>query len=96
MARKSIIIDTSEYWLNFSEGLLDGQFDELKALVFEKLDAIVKSSSRVAMVNALIRPYLNSSKGQITAHSALRADFGPIHPGLRDQLAARLRHTCPV
>jgi hypothetical protein len=56
----------SEYWLNFSEGLLDDQFDALKALVFEKLDSIVKSSSLVEMVNALIRPYLNSSKGQIT------------------------------
>jgi hypothetical protein len=56
----------SEYWLNFSEGLLDDQFDELKMLVFEKLDSIVKASSLVEMVNALIRPYLNSSKGQIT------------------------------
>jgi len=56
----------SEYWLNFSEGLLDDQFDALKVLVFEKLDSIVKSSSLVEMVNALIRPYLNSSKGQIT------------------------------
>jgi len=35
-------------------------------LVFEKLDSIVKASSLVEMVNALIRPYLNSSKGQIT------------------------------
>jgi hypothetical protein len=56
----------SEYWLNFSDGLLDDQFDELKVLVFEKLDSIVKASSLVEMVNALIRPYLNSSKGQIT------------------------------
>ena len=56
----------SEYWLHFSEGLLDDQFDALKVLVFEKLDSIVKSSSLVEMVNALIRPYLNSSKGQIT------------------------------
>ena len=54
------------YWLTFSEGLLDGQFDALKVLVFEKLDSIVKASSLVEMVNALIRPYLNSSKGQIT------------------------------
>jgi hypothetical protein len=54
------------YWLTFSAGLLDGQFDALKGLVFEKLDAIVKASSLVEMVNALIRPYLNSSKGQIT------------------------------
>jgi hypothetical protein len=35
-------------------------------LVFEKLDAVVKASSLVEMVNSLLRPYLNSSKGQIT------------------------------
>jgi hypothetical protein len=56
----------SRYWLDFSEGLLGDQFDELKVLVFEKLDSIVKASSLVEMVNSLIRPYLNSSKGQIT------------------------------
>lgn len=56
----------SEYWLKFSEGLLDEQFDEFKVLVFEKLDSIVKASSLVEMVNSLIRPYLNTSKGQIT------------------------------
>jgi hypothetical protein len=55
----------SDYWLTFSEGLLDDQFDELKALVFEKLDSIVKASSLVEMVNSLLRPYLNSCKGQI-------------------------------
>jgi hypothetical protein len=56
----------SDDWLNFSEGLLDDQFDEFKVLVFEKLDSVVKASSLVEMVNSLIRPYLNSSKGQIT------------------------------
>src|ERR671919_91301 len=56
----------SDYWLTFSDGILDDQFDEFKALVFEKLDSIVKASSLVEMVNSLIRPYLNSSKGQIT------------------------------
>ncbi|MGI9449190.1 MAG: hypothetical protein ACR2QH_00790 [Geminicoccaceae bacterium] len=56
----------SNYWLTFSEGLLDDQFDELQVRVFEKLDSIVKASSLVEMVNSLIRPYLNSSKGQIT------------------------------
>jgi hypothetical protein len=55
-----------DYWLNFSEGLLDQRFDEFKVLVFEKLDSIVKVSSLVEMVNSLIRPYLNSSKGQVT------------------------------
>jgi hypothetical protein len=54
------------YWLNFSEGILDDQFDAFKMLVFEKLDQVVKASSLVEMVNSLIRPYLNSCKGQIT------------------------------
>ncbi len=56
----------SQQWLDFAEGLLDTQFASFKALVFEKLDTIVQSSSLVEMVNAFIRPYLNSSKGHIT------------------------------
>ena len=56
----------SQQWLDFSAGLLDTQFESFKALVFEKLDAIVQSSSLVEMVNSFIRPYLNSSKGHIT------------------------------
>ena len=56
----------SQQWLDFAEGLLDNQFEPLKAVVFEKLDAIVQASSLVELVNSFIRPYLNSSKGQIT------------------------------
>jgi hypothetical protein len=54
------------FWLACAEGLLGDDFDSLKALVFDKLDSIVRASSLVEMVNALIRPYLNSCKGQIT------------------------------
>jgi Transposase len=56
----------SQQWLDFAEGLLDNQFALLKVLVFEKLDAIVQASSLVELVNSFIRPYLNSSKGQIS------------------------------
>ena len=56
----------SQQWLDFAEGLLDNQFVLLQAVVFEKLDAIVQASSLVELVNSFIRPYLNSSKGQIT------------------------------
>ena len=56
----------SQQWLDFAEGLLDNQFAPLQAVVFEKLDAIVQASSLVELVNSFIRPYLNSSKGQIT------------------------------
>jgi hypothetical protein len=56
----------SQQWLNFAEGILNNQFELLQVLVFEKLDAIVQASSLVELVNSFIRPYLNSSKGQIT------------------------------
>ncbi len=56
----------SQEWLDFADGLLDDQFAALKVLVFERLDSIVKASSLVEMVNSLIRPYLNSCRGQIT------------------------------
>jgi hypothetical protein len=52
--------------LDFAEGLLENQFAPLQAMVFEKLDAIVQASSLVELVNSFLRPYLNSSKGQIT------------------------------
>ena len=55
-----------DLWLACAEGLLGDEFETLKALVFDKLDTIVRASSLVEMVNSLIRPYLNSCKGQIT------------------------------
>ena len=55
-----------DFWLACAEGLVGDAFDSLKALVFDKLDSIVRASSLVEMVNSLIRPYLNSCKGQIT------------------------------
>jgi len=56
----------SQQWLDCAEGLLENRFEPLKAVVFEKLDAIVQASSLVELVHACIRPYLNSSTGQIT------------------------------
>ena len=55
-----------DFWLACAEGLLGDEFDALKTLVFDKLNTIVRASSLVEMVNSLIRPYLNSCKGQIT------------------------------
>src|SRR6266705_1763971 len=55
-----------EFWLACAEGLVGDEFDTLKALVFDKLDSIIRASSLVEMVNSLIRPYLNNCKGQIT------------------------------
>src|SRR6266852_1335339 len=54
------------FWLACAAGLLGNEFATLKALVFDKLDTIVRASSLVEMVHALLRPYLHSCKGQIT------------------------------
>ena len=55
-----------DFWLACAKGLLGDAFDTLKALGFDKLDSIVRASSLVEMVNALIRPSLRSCKGQST------------------------------
>lgn len=55
-----------EFCVARADGLLGDAFDTLKVLVFDKLDAIVRASSLVEMVNSLIRPSLSSCKGQIT------------------------------
>ena len=55
-----------DFFLACADGLLGEDFDTLKALVFDKLDSIVRASSLVEMVNSLLRPYLSSCKGQIT------------------------------
>src|SRR5207245_2476413 len=55
-----------QQWLDFADGLLDMDVAPLKTLVFDQLDSIIRASSLVEMVNALIRPSLHSCKGQIT------------------------------
>jgi hypothetical protein len=55
-----------DFWLACADALLDDAFDTLNALVFDKLDSIVRASSLVEMVNSLLRPYLRSCKGHIT------------------------------
>ena len=68
-----------QQWLDFAAGLLDHQFEPLKAMVFEQLDTIVQASSLVELVNSFIRPYLNSSKGQITQETLNLIMFYPNH-----------------
>jgi hypothetical protein len=63
----------SQQWLDCAEGLLDHQFALLKTVVFEKLDAIVQATSLGELVNAFIRPSLNSAKGQITQETLKRS-----------------------
>ena len=55
------------FWLDYAESMLDdNQGETVIKQVFDSLDGMVRSSSLIEMVNSRIRPYLNSSKGQIT------------------------------
>ena len=58
--------DELNFWVSCAEKLLVNQSETAFKLVFDSLDEMVRSSSLIEMVNSLIRPYLNSCKGQIT------------------------------
>jgi len=68
-----------ELWLTCAAGRLHKELDTLQALVFDKLDSIVRASSLVEMVNGLMRPYRKSCKGQITqeAFNLIMFDHNP-------------------
>jgi hypothetical protein len=64
--QKGYLQSERDFYLACAEGLLGNAFDRLTTLLFDKLDTIVRASSLVEMVHSLIRPSLNSCKGQIT------------------------------
>ncbi|MCI5140539.1 MAG: hypothetical protein D3909_02185 [Candidatus Electrothrix sp. ATG1] len=51
--------------LEFAEGYLQEKFEVVKERVYKELDAIVQSSAMVECINSIIRPYLNTSRGQV-------------------------------
>jgi hypothetical protein len=56
-----------DFWLNAAISLLDEENAHSQIeQAFEQFNGMVRSSSLIEMVNSLVRPYLNSCKGQIT------------------------------
>lgn len=55
-----------DFWLIYAAERLGAEFEPIQQQAFDQLETIVRSSSLVEMVNSLIRPYLNTCKGQIT------------------------------
>lgn len=53
------------FWFDVAEAHLGKDFQKIQTLTFEKIDSVIRSSSLVEMINSIIRPYLNNSKGQI-------------------------------
>jgi len=55
--------------LEFAEGYLQEDFEIIKDRVYSELDKIVQSSAMVECINSVIRPYLNTSRGQVNQNT---------------------------
>lgn len=55
-----------KHCLEIATGYLQEDYDDIREHVYAELDKIVQSSSLAECINSIIRPYLNSSKNQIT------------------------------
>ena len=58
--------ETEQFWLEYAQGHLQENYDDVKEQVYSELDTIVQSSALVECINSIIRPYLNSSKNHVS------------------------------
>jgi hypothetical protein len=56
----------ADFYLELAQVYLQEHYDFIKEKVYKELDQIIQSSSLVECINSIIRPYLNTSKNQIT------------------------------
>jgi len=82
-----------DFWLACADALLADAFDPLNARVFDQLDSIVRASSRVEMVHALLRPALRSGKGHITQETLNLLMFSHNH---RRYKSGKRQGTAPI
>lgn len=73
-----------DFYLEYAQELLGQNFHPFKQHSFSLLDSVVRSSSLVETVNSLIRPFLNTSKGQITQDTLNLIMFYHNHRKFRD------------
>ncbi|MCI5168137.1 MAG: hypothetical protein D3903_19125 [Candidatus Electrothrix sp. GM3_4] len=62
--RRKKCADRERRCLEYAEGHLQEDFEIIKERIYKELDAIVQSSAMVECINSIIRPYLNTSRGQ--------------------------------
>lgn len=63
---KHVLLREREFYLAYAEAILDDHFQQSMNLLFSSLDNVIRSSSLIETINSLVRPYLNSCKGNIT------------------------------
>jgi len=55
-----------DFYLEYAEDSLGDDFDRMKEAVFDELNNIIQASSMIENLNSVLRPYLNSSKNQVS------------------------------
>jgi hypothetical protein len=66
LAQKKYLTELKDFALQYCQVLADQNYTDCKEQVFSCLDNIIRASSLVETVNSIMRPYLNTCKGQIT------------------------------
>ncbi len=64
--RKRKAQEKEQFCLEIAEGLHQQESRDIQQEVYSKLDAIVQSSAMVECINSIIRPYLNTTKNNVT------------------------------
>lgn len=65
-ARRKMCNDQEQLCLEFAVGYLQDDYEALKEHIYDELNSIVQSSALVECINSIIRPYLDTCKGQVT------------------------------
>jgi len=66
LAQKNYLTELRDFAIQYCQVLAGQNYNDFKEQVFSCLDNIIRASSLVETVNSIIRPYLNTCKGQIT------------------------------
>ena len=66
--RKQFFKAKEKQWLAELSLWLKEDFAHTKTKIYQKLDTIVQSSSLIEAINSIVRPYLNTSKNQVSQH----------------------------
>ena len=56
----------SLFYLEYAKDILGDSYEKIKIAVFFELNGIIQASSMVENINSILRPYLDSSKNQIS------------------------------
>ncbi len=88
--------DRSKNWvqdIQKESNLTNEEFNALQAIVFASFDAIVQSSASVEMFNAILRPFLNQSRDQLSQQALnLIMDFYNHKPFTRGKRKGKSPH----